>query len=159
LADNPWRRGSLDDNPYDWTAFQLTGLSPAETSSRRIAERLRAVTRAIERRPGSRTAGGRAVTVADINAAKRSFSQACLRALDELLEHRPEAPCTDPVERVSPLGAATDVPQEARPAPRMGFLLAWVESVLVAQIAHMPVVPVDPGEAEARPLPPVPWVG
>lgn len=154
MTENPWRRRSIEDNPYYWTVFQLTGVSRSETSSRRIAEKVRDVMNVLERRP--REVCGQELTVADVNAARKAFGKTFVRICDELLEHHPEQPVTKSLEKFQGEFPSPDAQSFAESKLRhLGFLVLWAKSLIEEHLAQLPPPALKPSPSKWEIIPPV----
>jgi hypothetical protein len=97
---NVFRQGPVTQSPYQRTAFRV-GRVPKEVVRHRAVVQMLAQTRQlVGDRPDQHTIAGRAVTLAELNAAEQVLLKPERRILEELLEHAAEKP---PLERIKQL--------------------------------------------------------
>jgi len=153
---NIWKRGSIARNPYHETAFKALGLTPEVTSRAEIASRVEERLRAVRRVPGFYTLGERDLTEADVLEARRILFDPTRRILEELLEHRSEAPELEELERIR---KRLEMPPPAPASPpSRAFLRRAVRKLARECLDELPVVEVPPYPVDPRPIPPFGWL-
>jgi hypothetical protein len=149
---NIWKRGSIARNPYHETAFKALGLTPEVTSRAAIASRVEERLRAVRRVPGFYALGERDLTEADVLEARRILFDPTRRILEELLEHKREAPELEELERFR---KRLEMPPPVPAAPpNVVFLRRAVQALARACLNDRQLVEVPPHPVDPDPIPP-----
>jgi hypothetical protein len=141
MAENLWRRRPLSENPYDWTAFQIVGISPDVVGRRAINAAVANARKVLQALPGQRRIAGKAVDQADLTAASQILTDPGKRILEELLEHHPEEPQSAELQRFQSLFTLKDPNAgSALPIRHLRFLQLLIPSLLERAAAQLPPV-------------------
>jgi hypothetical protein len=96
MADrNPWLRGSLEHNPYYWTAFRVLRMSPAIRTGQALRQRIVEMKNLVRLRPEAVQIRGVPVTAAQVQQAAELLGDSSERFAEELLSHVEESYRTD----------------------------------------------------------------
>ncbi len=87
---NVWRRGSLLENPYYRTAFQVARVPPEVEKHATLVKLVGMTRRLIQSDPQAHAIQGRPVTEAELNEADHVLGDVRRRIAEELLEHPTE---------------------------------------------------------------------
>lgn len=157
---NIWKKGPLTTNPYYETAFQALGITRDVTARSEIAQKIEERRQAVAHVPGYYRLGKRALTQADVAKASQILLNPTERILEELLEHQPETPQTEALERfksrLPPM--PPDWPESPPPPQHLRFLLLAVQEYAREYLDSLPPVEVPAFPVDLRPIPPFGWL-
>ena len=157
---NIWKKGPLTTNPYYETAFQALGITRDVTARAEIEQKVGERRQAVAHVPGYYRLGKRALTQADVAKARQTLLDPTQRILEELLEHQPESPPIEALERFKSRlpKPPPDWPETPPPPQHLQFLLLAVREYAREYLDNLPPVEVPAFPVDLRPIPPFGWL-
>jgi hypothetical protein len=152
---NIWRRGSLTENPYYRTAFQVARVPPEVVQHRTLVSMIGQTRRLIHGDPRAHVIQGEPVTDAAVNVAEGVLLDARQRIVEELLEHATEEPPLDGVRRLAQEVGARLAGTQTGPLPVTNPAgLYRLADCLVGQFAAAAIGQASLGTLELELVPP-----
>ncbi|MBI3248825.1 MAG: hypothetical protein HYZ50_20170 [Deltaproteobacteria bacterium] len=155
MAENPWRRRPLTENPYDWTAFQIVDMSPDVTARRAVNTVITTARKVLQALPGQRTIAGKAVELADITAASQLLNDPHKRMIEELFVHHSEPLQTGELRRFQALFTlANATSPDPLPVRHLHFLALLIAHLLDEAEAQLPPIEIPIPTLDPTAVPP-----
>ncbi len=151
---NIWKKSSLTTNPYRETAFQALGITRDVVSRAEIGRQIEERRQAIKNVPGYFLLNSRPLTQTDITNAREILFNPTRRILEELLEHKPEHPQVEEIERLRERLPKPDWPQEIPMPVRLAFLVPVILDFARQYLENLPPLEVPPFPIDLTFIPP-----
>ena len=127
---NPWIKSKITVSPYPRTAFKVLGIDCHTVSPREIRRCIEDRKLAVERVPGVFKLGNEDLTRADITRAGEILADPNRRIVEELLEHRPEKPQLEEIERLKKKLPEPHWPEPTPSRINPAFLIPVIQDIV-----------------------------
>lgn len=151
---NIWKKGTITTNPYRETAFQALGITRDVVSRAEIGRKVEERRQAIKNVPGHFSINSRPLTQTDITNAREILFNPTRRILEELLEHKPEHPQVEEIERLRERLPKPGWSEEIPMPQRLAFLVPVILDFVKELLENLPPVEVPPFPIDLQLIPP-----